>query len=115
MAGATRGVLPRAVASALGLVVAAAVFTVVAHSAGWHADKPHRLRAVMPAAAAAAVATPVLPSRLADVAGAPAAPATEPALTGRLRIDTRPVVAPLAPQARRGYAERGPPAVAPTS
>jgi hypothetical protein len=115
MAGVTRRALPRAVASALGLVVAAAVFTVVAHSAGWHADKPDRLRAVMPAAAAAAVAAPVLPSRLPDLAGAAAAPATEPAVTGRLRIDTRPVVAPFAAQARRGHAERGPPAVAPTS
>jgi hypothetical protein len=115
MAGATRRALPHAVASAVGLVVAAAVFTVVACSAGWHADKPDRLRAVLPAVAAAVVATPVLPSRLPDLAGAPAAPAAAPALTGRLRIVTRPVVAPLARQVRGGHTERGPPAVAPTS
>jgi hypothetical protein len=115
MAGAARGVVSRVVASALGLVVAAAVFTVVAHAVGGHLDSSHRLRAVMPAAAAASVTTPVLPSRLPDLAGAPIPPASQPEPTGRLGIDTRPVVAPLPPQLRPGHADRGPPALAPTS
>ena len=114
MAGSWRRVLPRAVASALGLVVAAAIVTVVAHSVAGRAD-PHPLRAVIPAAAAAPVTSQALPSRLPDLAGAAAAPAGEPALTGRLRIGTGPVVAPLAPQDRRGHADRGPPAAAPRS
>jgi hypothetical protein len=111
MVGAARRVLPRAVASALGLAVAVAVLTAVVHAVGWHSDPPHGLRA----APAAAVHAPVLPSRLPDLASAPAAPAVMPAMLGRPRIDTRPVVAPLAWQERRGHADRGPPAVAPTS
>src|SRR6266568_8791426 len=103
MAGAARGVVPRVVASALGLVVAAAVFTVVAHAVGGQPDSSHRLRAVMPAAAS--VTTPVLPSRLPDLAGAPIASASQPAVTGRLGIGTRPVVEPLPPQLRRGHAD----------
>jgi len=112
MVGAVRRVLSRAVASALGLAVAVAVLAAVVHAVGWHSGSPHGLRAALPAAA---VHVPVLPSRLPDLAGAPAAPAVVPAMLGRLRVDTRPVVAPLAPQDRRGHADRGPPPAAPTS
>jgi|SRR5215475_6199866 len=112
MVGAARRVLPRAVASALGLAVAVAVLTAVVHAVGWDSDSPHGPRAAAPAAA---VHVPVLPSRLPDLAGAPATLAIAPATLGRLRVDTRPVVAPVAPQGRRGHADRGPPAAAPTS
>jgi hypothetical protein len=113
MTGGGRRFVPRA-ASALGLATAVAVLAIVVHATGWHGDAPHRPRAVLPAAAVAPI-SPALPSRLPDLDGAPVLPAAQPSLVGRLSLDTRPVVAPLEPQARRGYAERGPPPVTSTS
>jgi hypothetical protein len=110
MVGTARRVPPRTVARVLGLVVVAAVLAAVTHAAGWHSDPTHRPRA---AVSAAQVHLPVLPTRALDLVAA--APVAVPAGPGWQRLDSRPAVAPLAPQDRRGHADRGPPVAAPTS
>src|SRR5207244_851637 len=85
---------------AFGLVVAAAVLTVVAPAAGRHAEA-YRLWVVMPGAAAAPVSTPLPPSRQSDLAAAFDSLAGEPAWTRYQRGDTRPVVLALPRQNRR--------------